>query len=127
MRKILIISILLLVLFLTGCGSDIPSWLEKVGQLKITQLDTAMKDYGVPYFYGTVKSTGNIAVYNVSVKFKIYETAEKKNIIDTANGFPASGSDIEVGESATFEAVAFSLDSVDDLQYYNYEITFLEK
>ena len=126
MRKILIVSILLLTVFLTGCGSDTPTWVDKVGKLSVTEMDTRMDSY-YPAFYGKVKNTGNCTVYNVMISFKIYETADKNTIIGTAQDYIINGNDIKKGETATFEAASIGLDSVDDLQYYSYEITFLER
>ena len=42
-------------------------------------------------------------------------------------GFPANLGTIEPGETANFEAVASDLDTLDQLQNYKYEITYLEE
>lgn len=85
-----------------------------------------VKSYGSPYFVGWVKNTGKKAGYNCSIKFTIYSDQAKKSIIDTATGYPASLGDIPPGTRASFEAICFALDGIDQIVAYDYEIDWLE-
>jgi hypothetical protein len=86
-----------------------------------------MTTYGSPQFQGWVKNTGGKTAYNCLVKFIVYSDAAKKNIIDSASGFPANLGDIAVGARAYFEAVCFKLTDVSQIVAYDTEIAFLEK
>jgi hypothetical protein len=127
-RKIILLSsiVLLVMLFMAGCGSDTPEWFAKVPQLTVTEIDVKMTDY-FPAYYGKIENTGNCTVYNAMIRFKIYDSADKEHVIGTAQDYLLNGADIKKGEAVSFEAVCLDLETVEDLKYYTYEITFLEK
>jgi len=127
-KKVLSFLLIVLISFgLVGCfGSDSNSTSQKA-IIEITSLNTGLESYGDPYYEGTVTNKGDETAYNVSITFKIYNSANKSTIIDTAVAYPADLQDIDPGESATFKAIAFDLSSTSQLQYYDTSITFLEK
>ena len=125
LKKFSVILLLLLMVFAVA-SCDSPTFRE-IESLELVELNTSMKDYNSPYFYGKVENTGNVDLYNAKITFTIFETSAKNNIIDTASGFPANGETIRVDQTANFEAVAFDLNSEAELEYYNVEITFLKR
>ena len=109
-------------LIFSGCSNIGTGNLIIVGEV-----ERGYTDYNRPYYSGTVKNEGNNTVYNAAIEFTIYETSAKVHIIDTAWDSLASLSDIAPGETTGFEAVAFDLDSTDQLDHYEVEITWLER
>lgn len=81
-------------------------------------------DYDCPSANGIVRNDGSKPGYNVMIVFTAYNASNV--IIDTANGFPANLNTIGVDESATFEAVFFSVHRWYDIDHINYKITWLD-
>jgi len=82
--------------------------------------------YHSPQFEGKVKNTGDATGYNVMVEITCYSD-DYTTIIDNAHGFPGNLGNIEPGQKATFEAVAFECDSHDQIKTYDVTITWLTK
>lgn len=125
MKKGLMLAALVCLAFLSGCKNIFGPDAAKVvidGPVSIN-----METYGCPVFQGWVKNTGGKTAYNCLVKFIVYSDAAKKNIIDSASGFPANLGDIAVGARTYFEAVCFKLTAISQIVAYDTEISFLEK
>lgn len=90
-------------------------------------LSINMTSYGCPVFMGWVKNTGDKTAYNCKVTIIVYSDTAKKNIIDSASGFPANLADIAPGQRAYFEAVCFDLDAVAQIVAYDTEISWLDR
>jgi TRAP-type C4-dicarboxylate transport system permease large subunit len=90
-------------------------------------LSINMTSYGRPEFDGFVKNTGNKTSYNCKVTIIVYSDTAKRNIIDTALGFPATLGDIKPGERKFFDAVCFSLNAVAQIVAYETEISWLDR
>jgi hypothetical protein len=78
-----------------------------------------MTSYDRPQFEGYVKNTGNNTGYNCIVEIKCYSDPNKITIIDTANGFPSDLGDINPGQRAYFDAVAFNCTSHNQIKSYD--------
>lgn len=117
----LLVTVIMCIL-IAGC---IPQ--KQKAELVLQSIATGMESYGCPYFAGAVKNEGNGTAYNASINFTIYRDAEKTLIIGTAWDYLASGNDIGPGQSVVFHATAFDLSSVNDLQYYDYRLEWLNR
>ena len=73
------------------------------------------------------KIIGNKTAWNCMVSITCYSDVAKTTIIDVAHGFPANLSDIPPGIRAYFDAIAFDLNSHDQIKAYSVKITFLER
>jgi len=82
---------------------------------------------GTPRFEGYVGNFGTGTGYNCEVSITCYSDEDFKNIIDTATGLPANLGDIEPGQNAYFEAIAFDSKSHDQIKSYEVKITWLDR
>ena len=76
---------------------------------------------------GYVKNTGNGTGYDCVVEIKCFSDSSKTTIIDTAYGFPANLGNIDPGQRAFFEAIAFEAESMQDITYTSVDITWKDR
>lgn len=119
--KYLILLTLVALLF-GGCLN-----IGKGNLLVVGEVEKDYTAYNSPCYTGIIKNEGNNTVYSATIEFTIYETAAKVHIIDTAWDSLADLSNIAPGETTDFKAVAFDLDSTNQLEHYEFEITWLER
>ncbi len=123
--KILVIGLVLL--FLIACKSPVTPEIKTANIVLDGTLQRTYTDYGSPQFEGYVKNTGNATGYNCMVDITCYSDENKTTIIDNAHGFPADLGDINPGQRAYFDAVAFDTNSHDDIKSYSVDITWLDR
>jgi len=124
-RKIILFwgPILLVLFFASSCGEK-----AKIANLIVDgDFTRTMTIYNCPQYLGMVKNTGNNTAYNVMIDIQCFSDSGKKTLIDTAKGFPGNLGDIAPGTRASFEAVAFNLNSWSQIQGEDYKITWLER
>ncbi len=125
MKRFFVLGLFALIALASSCDSLLgPGKAEIVldGQMSIN-----MTSYDRPVFMGWVKNQGKNTGYNCLVKIIVYSDSTKKNIIESASGFPGNLGDIAPGQRAYFEAVCFNLSSVSQIVAYDTEITWLDK
>ena len=119
-------SVFIFFLFFISCKSIFgPD--EKANIVIDGTLSINMTSYGCPVFEGFVKNIGEKTGYNCEVKIICYSDQSKKNIIDTALGFPATLGDIKPGERKYFDAVCFKLNAISQIVAYDTEISWLDR
>jgi len=127
MRRFIVpVAIVYIFLSLAACKSILGP--DPAGKIVIDgTVSINMTTYGCPVFMGWAKNTGEKTAYNCLIKFIVYSDTAKKNIIDSASGFPATLGDIAPGARAYFEAVCFKLSDVSQIVAYDTEISWLDR
>jgi len=123
--KILLVG--LVCLFLVACESPFAPKEKKANIVLDGTLQRTYTSYDSPQFEGYVKNTGNGTGYNCMVDITCYSDPNKTTIIDNAHGFPADLGDIEPGQRAYFDAVAFDCNSHEEIKSYSVDITWLDR
>ena len=115
---------ILLCLLLSSCDL----FQEKVAEMILDgPLQPTYTSYGTPRFEGYVKNIGTGTGYNCGIEITCYSDTAKTTIIDTANGFPANLGNINPGQRAYFEAIAFNVNCHCDIKATDYSITWLDR
>ncbi len=121
------ILVFCLCIFVGSSACDSIFGLDKAEIVLDGQVSILMKSYGSPYFVGWVKNIGKKTGYNCSIKFIVYSDSGKKNIVDTATGFPGNLGDIAPDTRASFEAICFGLNTIEQIVAYDHEIDWLDR
>jgi hypothetical protein len=129
-KGFLVLGILLIIFLAESCNEtpETPSPPAKKANIVLDgDLQRTMTSYGCPQFEGYAKNTGNNTAYNCMVEIKCYSDTTKITIIDTASGFPSDLGDINPGQRAYFNAVAFKCNSHSQIVAYDVKITWLDR
>ena len=80
-----------------------------------------------PVFTGKVENTGNVTLKDVNIDFYIYESEEMEDEIADNWSFINELEPIDVDETAEFEVEFTEFETEEDVENYDYEITFSVK
>ena len=117
----------LVCLFLIACNSPFAPEIKTANIELDGTLQRTYTSYGSPQFEGYVKNRGNGTGYNCMVEIQCFSDPNKTTIIDTAKGFPADLGNIDPGQRAYFEAIAFDCNSHEEIKSYSVDITWLDR
>lgn len=91
--------------------------------LEVRDLEKTYNLYNSPVFKGSIKNVTNTTTFqNIGIEFSVYETDKRETLIGEAWQYFLAATGLEPGQTVEFEALILHVDSLEEVNHYDYTV-----